>query len=182
MAKSRKNTPRVGKKRGPGRFRRWVTILVVMASMIAGLPTAIVLAVGMLPTLVSFIVDMTPGRYACRCVAGLNVAGVAPFIDKLWGGHNDLAGAMNIIGDTLAWLAFYGSAGFGWVLFMSLPGVVATGRTLNARRIVHSLRAKQEEISEEWGLSVKPKASEAKGSEDTEDDDDAEFDAMGAAG
>ena len=36
-------------------------------------PTAIVVGVGMIPTLVSFIVDMTPGRYACRCVAGLNV-------------------------------------------------------------------------------------------------------------
>lgn len=182
MAKSGNNTRKVGKKRGSSPIRRWVTISVVIASIVAGLPTALVLAVGMLPTLVSFIVDMTPGRYACRCVAGLNVAGVAPFIDKLWGGHNDLAGAMNIIGDTLAWLAFYGSAGFGWILFMSLPGVVATGRTLNARRVVHNLRAKQEELAEEWGLSVKTEGSDANGPEDTEDDDDTAFDTIGAAG
>ena len=129
-----------------------------MVSIVAGLPTAIVITVGMLPTLVSFIVDMTPGRYACRCVAGLNVAGVAPFVDKLRGGQNDVGAAMNIIGDTLAWFAFYGTAGFGWVLFMSLPGVVATGRMLNARRVVHKLRATQEEISEEWDLSVGPKS------------------------
>jgi hypothetical protein len=181
MAKSNGDTPVVGKKRGPGRIRRWVTILVVMASIIAGLPTAIVLAVGMLPTLVSFIVNMTPGRYACRCVAGLNVAGVAPFIDKLWGGHNDLTGAMNIIGDTLAWLAFYGSAGFGWVLFMSLPGVVATARTLNARRIVHNLRAKQEEIGQEWGLLVKTKESEEKAAENSDEQEDSAFDSIEAA-
>ena len=128
-----------------------------MVSIVVGLPTAIVIAVGMLPTLVSFIVDMTPGRYACRCVAGLNVAGVAPFVDKLWSGHNDVNAAMHIIGDTLAWLAFYGSAGFGWILFMSLPGLVATSQTLNARRQVHNLHARQEEIEQEWGLNIKTK-------------------------
>jgi hypothetical protein len=125
-----------------------------MASIIAGLPTAIVVAVGMLPTVVSFIVDMTPGRYACRCVAGFNVAGVAPFVAKLWGGYNDVGAALSIVGDTLAWLAFYGSAGFGWMLFLSLPGVVATSRTLNARRLVNKLRARQEELAREWGLAV----------------------------
>lgn len=151
-----------------------------MASVIAGLPTAIVIGVGMIPTLVSFIVDMTPGRYACRCVAGLNVAGVAPFVDKLWSGHNDVAGAINIISDTLAWLAFYGSAGFGWVLFMSLPGVVATSRTLNARRIIHNLRAKQEEIAEEWDLKVKSNELDVKSSE--ADDEDSAFDSVKAAG
>jgi hypothetical protein len=153
-----------------------------MASVIAGLPTAIVVAVGMLPTLVSFIVDMTPGRYACRCVAGLNVAGVAPFVDKLWTGHNDVGAAMNIIGDTLAWLAFYGSAGFGWVLFMSLPGVVATSRTLNARRLIHSLKAKQEDLSQEWDLALKTKQTDEKSGEIADDEDDSAFDSIEASG
>lgn len=157
MAKSKQDSSDTKKPRGPSRIRRWLTIFVVMVSIVVGLPTAIVIAVGMLPTLVSFIVDMTPGRYACRCVAGLNVAGVAPFVDKLWSGHNDVNAAMHIIGDTLAWLAFYGSAGFGWILFMSLPGLVATSQTLNARRQVHNLHARQEEIEQEWGLNIKTK-------------------------
>jgi hypothetical protein len=88
---------------------------------------------------------------------------------------------MNIIGDTLAWLAFYGSAGFGWVLFMSLPGVVATARTLNARRIVHNLRAKQEEIGQEWGLLVKTKESEEKAAENSDEQEDSAFDSIEAA-
>ncbi len=180
MAKSRDNISEPKKQRRPGRICRWMTILVIMASIIAGLPTAIVIGVGMLPTLVSFIVDMTPGRYACRCVAGLNVAGVAPFVDKLWTGHNDVAGAMNIIDGTLAWLAFYGSTGFGWVLFMSLPGVVATSRTLNARRIICNLRAKQDELAEEWDLKVKGKETEENSLE--ADEDDGAFDTAGAAG
>ncbi|NQU71748.1 MAG: hypothetical protein HQ514_14425 [Rhodospirillales bacterium] len=170
MAKSKQDSPETRKPRGPSRIRRWITILVIMVSIIVGLPTAIVIAVGMLPTLVSFIVDMTPGRYACRCVAGLNVAGVAPFVDKLWSGHNDVNAAMNIIGDTLAWLAFYGSAGFGWILFMSLPGLVATSQTLNARRVVHNLHARQEEIAKEWGLNVKTNKPDADNSGPVDDD------------
>ncbi len=87
---------------------------------------------------------------------------------------------MNIIDGTLAWLAFYGSAGFGWVLFMSLPGVVATSRTLNARRIIHNLRAKQDELAEEWDLKVKGKETEENSPE--ADEDDGAFDTAGAAG
>lgn len=174
MAKSGTDSLGTIKRRKSGRFRRGLTILVISASVIVGLPTAIVVAVGMLPTLVSFIVDMTPGRYACRCVAGLNVAGVAPFVDKLWSGHNDVGAAMNIIGDTLAWLAFYGSAGFGWILFMSLPGVVATSRTLNARRIVHNMQIKQEELAHEWDLKVKSNDPEEADSESIGDGIDVE--------
>lgn len=175
MAKSKHKIPQPDRKlRRPGRIRRWSTMFVVMVCLIVGFPTAIVIAVGMMPTIVSFIVDITPGKYACRCVAGLNVAGVVPFVDKLWSGYNDIGAAINIIGDTLAWLAFYGSAGFGWVLFWAVPGVVSTARMLNARRIIHGLKASQENLAIEWDLEIKtndPDGKDGKADKDEVDSD-----------
>ncbi len=118
------------------------------------LPTMSVFFIGMMPTLVCFIVDLTPGRYAFRCVASMNIAGVAPFLRLLWSNGHDMSTAMGIIGDPISWLVFYGTAAFGWGLFFSVPGMVSAIRTLNAERRVNSLRSRQNELAEEWGTVV----------------------------
>ena len=84
-------------------------------------PTMCVVFVGMIPTLVCYIVDLTPGRYAFRCVASMNFAGVAPFVRLLWSQGHDMSSAMGIIGDPFSWLVFYGTAAFGWGLFLWPP-------------------------------------------------------------
>ena len=127
-------------------------ILLVFTSI--ALPTMTVMFVGMMPTLVCYIVDMTPGRYAFRCVASLNFAGVAPFVRLLWGQGHDMSTAMGIIVDPFAWLVFYGTAAFGWGLFFSIPGVVSAVQTLGAERRVNTLRARQNELAEEWGTEI----------------------------
>lgn len=158
MAKSDANEKaakqRPGRPAGKKRVRPLFVLIVLLLTIVAALPTFIVVAIGMVPTLVAFIVDLTPGRYLCRCVAGLNVAGVAPFVHKLWTGQNNIEAALRIIGDSLAWLAFYGSAGFGWMLFLSLPGIVAAARTISARRQVHLLRESQKNLAREWGFTA----------------------------
>ena len=152
QAKKKKAVKRVPTSRALA-IRTLLSMVGIGIVFVAAMPTAIVFIVGMVPTLVSHIVDMTPGRWACRCVAGLNIAGVTPFINKLWSGAKDLEAALRIITDSLAWLSFYATAGFGWMLFMSLPGVVAAWQIMNARRRVHVLRETQKELAREWGFS-----------------------------
>ncbi len=130
-----------------------LVIIFLLFTTIA-LPTMSVFFVGMIPTLVCYIVDMTPGRYAFRCVASMNFAGVAPFLRLLWTQGHDMSSAMGIIGDPFSWLVFYGTAAFGWGLFFSIPGVVSAIQTLNAERRVNSLRSRQNELAEEWGTLI----------------------------
>ena len=78
----------------------------LLGFVVAALPTVIVLCIGMVPTVVACIIDLTPGRYAARCVAGVNIAGVVPFLDRLWSSTNDMAAAVGIATDVFAWLAF----------------------------------------------------------------------------
>ena len=122
--------------------------------VIVMLPTVSILVVGMIPMLVCYIVDLTPGRYAFRCVATMNFAGVAPFLRMLWTDGNDMTIAIGIITDPFAWLVFYGTAAFGWGLFFSVPGLVSAVRTLNAERRVNTLRARQNALAEEWGTAI----------------------------
>ena len=141
-----------------------------IAFIIAALPSVIILVVGMVPTIVAYIIDLTPGRYAARCVAGLNIAGVVPFLNRLWGSTNDMAAAINIVTDVYAWLAFYAASGVGWLLFSSLPGNVASFKTYSARRHANALRSRLEELKEEWGdeISGATPGIQAEGDENAE--------------
>ncbi len=126
----------------------------VLGIIVAALPTVIVICVGMIPTAVAYIIDLTPGRYATRCVAGLNVAGVVPFLQKLWMSGNDMYSAIAIVTDVFAWLSFYVASGIGWLMFLGLPGMVASFKTYNAKRKANHLRERLEVLKEEWGEEV----------------------------
>ncbi len=129
-------------------------VIVFLIFTTIAFPTMIVLFVGLIPTVVCYIVDLTPGRYAFRCVAAMNFAGVAPFLRLLWSEGHDMSSAMGIIGDPFTWLVIYGTAAFGWALFFSVPGVVSAVQTLNAERHLNTLRSRQNALAEEWGKEI----------------------------
>jgi len=52
------------------------------------------------------------------------------------------------------WLAFYVASGVGWILFASLPGIVASFKTYSAKRNVNALRERLEELKGEWGDEI----------------------------
>ena len=137
-----------------------ISVLVVVL-LLAALPTAMLLAIGLAPTLVALIVDMTPGRYLTRCVAGLNIAGLMPFVHKLWLGGHTMGMAFSIVTDVYAWLVIYSGSAIGWLLFLGLPGAVAIFRQLNAKRRIYMLRERQRTLISEWGESILP-ANESK--------------------
>ena len=124
--------------------------------LLLALPTTMVLAVGMAPTLGAFFADKTPGHYLTKCVAGMNLAGVIPSLYNLWITGHDLKTANNIVTDPYSWLLMYCAGAMGWLLFLGLPGVVAVFRSLNATRRIYVLREKQKLLINEWGDCILP--------------------------
>ncbi|MGB0630798.1 MAG: hypothetical protein ACPGRZ_08885 [Alphaproteobacteria bacterium] len=153
MAKDKQKQPKAGGKR-PGKTTAIMIVCGVLGFIVAALPTVVVILVGMIPTIVAYIIDLTPGRYAARCVAGLNIAGVVPFLNRLWSSTNDLPGAIAVVTDVYAWLAFYLASGVGWALFISLPSFVASYKTYSAKRKANALRERLDELVREWGEDI----------------------------
>jgi len=134
----------------------------VLVLIFAALPTATLLAMGLAPTLVARIVDRTPGRYLMKCVAWMNVAGLVPYLTKLWFSGHDMATAIKMVTDVYTWFFVYSAAGMGWLLFLGLPGAVAMFRALNAKRRIYFLREKQKDLILEWGECVLPAGDDPK--------------------
>ncbi len=152
MAKQTQPAPRKGSFK-QGQLTLWLSVGFV-GLVIMSLPTVMLIFFGMLPTIVSAIIDRTPKRNATFCVGGINLCGVFPYMMELWIGDNSMEGAMRILTDVFSLLVMYGAAAFGWMIFQSLPPVVATFVTVLAQSRVASLRSTQRQLIDEWGKDV----------------------------
>lgn len=151
------------KRSKPIKTRAFLILAAILGFLFAALPTAIVLSVGLMPTLVALIVDVTRGRYLTKCVAGLNIAGVLPFLHKLLVTSHDVQTAMGIVSDAFAWLVMYSAAAMGWLMFMGLPGVVSMFKVLTAKRRVYVLQELQRSLLNEWGDCILPNTDDKDG-------------------
>ena len=122
--------------------------------VIMSLPTVMVIVFALLPTFVAFIVDRTPGKNAVFCVGSLNLCGVLPYLFDLWTGDNSMDAAILILTDVFSLVVMYGAAAFGWMIFQSLPPIIATFITVLAQSRISSLRSAQRKLIEEWGSTV----------------------------
>jgi hypothetical protein len=137
--------------KGPSPATVWAVIVLGLALVFA-LPTLLVVAIGMVPAMVAVFIDQSPKKHFGICVAGLNFAGVAPFLAELWGGHNGVGTALKIIGNVYAWFVMYGAAGVGWVLYLFLPAVVAGFLAIRAETRLAELAKMRARLAGEWGI------------------------------
>ncbi len=143
----------------------WVTVLLLAALSALFLPTAIILILGMLPTIVAGLTDRDPNRYAALTVGPMNMCGVLPQILELWQGGHSLEMALNQISSPFVWGFMLGAAGVGWFIYYAVPPMVAGVIQLRAESKLTGVTKDQKKLVEEWG----PEVSGAKPKDDSED-------------
>ncbi|MBO6519976.1 MAG: acyl-CoA synthetase [Rhodospirillales bacterium] len=129
-------------------------LLILMLLLIVALPTVMLVGFGMMPGLVAMIIDRTEERSATFCVGGLNFCGVFPYLMELWFGDHDLGQAMALLTDVFVLAVMYGGACMGWMLYLSLPPVIASFIQVMSERRLQQLRKTQRDILQEWGDEV----------------------------
>ncbi|HZH25919.1 MAG TPA: hypothetical protein VEY95_01940 [Azospirillaceae bacterium] len=141
----------------PSRLRplKAAFVLMSVAAAIVSLPSVVLLAVGMIPTLVAYIIDDDDEKLAPITVGALNFAGVLPLLFELWQGGGSMPQLRSLAASPAHWLLMYGAAAFGWAIYFAVPPVI--GSTLIAKRQakVQTLRAEQMKLVGAWGEDVR---------------------------
>lgn len=122
--------------------------------MVVALPTFLILAGGMTPSIVSLMAERRKGKNATRCMATLNLTGVAPVLLKLWEGGHRVNVALDLLADPFNWLLMLGPAVVALGMLSFLPTVAGTVLEMKARQRLAALRTRQEKLAEEWGDEV----------------------------
>ena len=136
------------------RSRVFLYLIIAIPIGLLMIPTVIVLAVALVPTLVAFIVERGKGYYGGITVGALNLSGTAPYLADLWFKGHTVPAAVGIITNVFAWMMFYGAAVFGWAIYSTTPSLVSTFMTMTAGRRITALRETQRELVQKWGPDV----------------------------
>ena len=138
------------KKKGGG----LTLILLIIPAALIVLPTTILFGIGMIPTIVAYVVDRDPDKSAPITVGGLNFCGCMPFAIDLWKHQHTIGAAAKVFADPLAWLVMYSAAAVGWGLFYGIPPLVAGMEVTRAEKRVEVLKQKKVALVQEWGPDV----------------------------
>lgn len=128
--------------------------MIITLLMIVALPMMMVLFFGMLPTIVVYFIDRTEEKYHAFSVGGMNFSGVFPYLLDLWAAADPFSAAQHILTNVFSLMVMLGAAAFGWIMFLSIPPVVAAFLTVIAQRRVVLLRGQQVDLIKEWGKEV----------------------------
>ncbi|MSO70976.1 MAG: hypothetical protein EXQ88_03030 [Alphaproteobacteria bacterium] len=137
--------------------RAWIalfTVLAIMASMMMW-SAALLILVGLLPSLAAILIDREEGNPLTRAVAAANAVGILAVVLDFRSGPNTTAHALAALGNGLTLLKMFGAAGLGWMIYLGLPTIMLTflEHADAARHKV--LRKRQEELIKEWGAETR---------------------------
>lgn len=118
------------------------------------LPSLMILAIGMVPTLVAFIADRSRERYLAITVGLPNACGCLPGLVSLWTMGQSFSNAQIVLSDPFGWAVAFGSAGLGWLIYMAAPPVAAVYYASSARVREQTLKRLQKSLIETWGEEV----------------------------
>lgn len=146
-------------------------VIGVLCAMIAVsvMPTTIIFAIGMVPTLVAVFVDNSRSKNLGATVGFLNFSGVLPALLQLWSGSHTINNAIEIISRPTIILVMLLPAALGWILYGYTPLIIGGILRRRAESRIRSLEKEQDKLVKTWGDQVKTNIK--KDEEETESED-----------
>lgn len=141
------------KKSSMGWQWRVLSIAFLLTSL-AFLPTTIMFAIGMVPSLVAFYVDKTAKKSIAICVGSLNACGNIPFLLKLWTLGHEMDVTMKIVTDPLTIIVMWSTAVLGWIIHDYVPPLYAATVRSRGENRLEEIQNEQKRLIKEWGQDV----------------------------
>ena len=129
-----------------GSFQFILWAILVAALMFVFPQVFILLIVGLSPSVVAFLIDRTPKKYATFCVGGMNISGVFPAFLNLLNGDNSIAGATSILTNPFEMTFIFAAAGLGWLIYFAFPPVLKSLLTILAQHRISILRENRDNL------------------------------------
>lgn len=132
--------------------RKWLIFAILISGVIIALPFAIILLIGLLPTLTVLFTD-SKNTQKIIIIGCFNMAGVFIYLMGVMHDYS-IGGAVNIIKDIFNLIIMLGSAGLGLILYCELPNLFIFFSQISAQKRLEVIENKLKNMSEEWGQDV----------------------------
>lgn len=132
---------------------RSALIIIGFLTAIFAMPTAILVAGGLIPTYAALLLDKEKGKLTATTVGALNFAALTPLLLDLWNNHTSTQ-ALNTLSSPFAWILMLAGAGIGWILAQVVPSVIVMIISARNKSRLDAIRARQKKLVDEWGNGI----------------------------
>lgn len=115
---------------------------------------AIIMIIGMIPTVVCAIVDRSEGRLRAMTVGAINFAGCVPFMVEVFRKGNDFETAIQYIVQPRTIVVMYFAAGMGYLVDWAMTGIVSSIMVQKAKARLKDIEKEKKDLVERWGGEV----------------------------
>jgi hypothetical protein len=130
----------------------WLILIGILAIFFR--PSAVIIAVGMIPTWLTFLFDRTPEKFGVLCIGSLNLAGLYPVLMPLWMQGHTMERAMKALGDPLTGAVIIGAAGVGVAIYAATPRIVSLVVRHSVSREIAEIEKRQAALVAYWGEAL----------------------------
>lgn len=153
----KKNKDRSGKRselKGIGIFGKIVGLGIVVWLISISYYAFAFFVLGMLPSILSMMIDRGSGRFASKTVTACNFTAVIPYLFEIGLTYEKDIYAKQLMIDPLTWFIVYGFSAVGWMLIWILPNLSLIFITARADMQVKALESQQKQLLDEWGEEI----------------------------
>ena len=115
---------------------------------------SIVMVIGMIPTIVSSIVDTSKGHVKTLTVGAMNFAGCAPFLLEIWKRGATFDMAMTYILQPRTIMVMYFAAAMGYLIDWAVTGMASSLMVQRAKSRMKEIQDHEKLLIERWGPEV----------------------------
>jgi hypothetical protein len=131
-----------------------IFLILAMFACVIFSAMAVILAVGMVPTIVAAIVDRTEGRMRSLSIGAINFAGCMPFLIEVFKKGNNLETAITYISQPRTIVVMYFAAAMGYLINWAMAGIVSSVMVQRTKSRLKEIQKTQNELTTRWGPEV----------------------------
>jgi len=146
----------MARKKTPMSWQFRLFTVVLLAASVVFQASTLILLIGMMPTIVAFLIDKSKSKNFTLTVGAMNISGVIPFLITLWTGPegNTLATSLDIIGNPVTIIVIYSLAGTGWMINWAMSSIVSAMVVKRAQSRLEEIKKRKARLIERWGEEV----------------------------
>ena len=111
----------------------------------------IYLMIGMMPSVIAYLIDPNPQKVRYRIIRNLNLAGLLPSLIGLILQGNTAPAVHSALSQTQNWMMMYGGAGLGFLMVWLAPAITHVYMDLSAAGHIRRMEGAKQSLIDEWG-------------------------------
>ncbi len=153
MAKKKKKKVKAKKKKILT-FRMFISLLVVLAFTVMYVESAILLAIGMLPTFVAYFLDKDVGKNKTFTIGAMNFSGCVYYLANIWKSPLPADTLADYLSNPITIIVIYSAAALGYLINYAVTSFIASILRQKSKSRLKRLDEQKKKMEKRWGEKV----------------------------